>query len=163
MIRALRLLRIFRVLKLAHMLSGAGELRHAIWAARSRIAVFLTFVLICVTIIGAAMYVVEGPESGFTSVPEGMYWAVVTMTTVGYGDIAPQKPIGKLMAALIMMLGYSMIIVPTGIVSAELARGVVQPVSTQVCGHCMAEGHDADARFCKHCGENLHPPRATVG
>jgi voltage-gated potassium channel len=154
-LRALRLLRVFRVLKLAHMLSEASALRRAVWASRSKIAVFLAFVLIIVVIIGAAMHVIEGPEHGFTSIPESAYWAVVTMTTVGYGDIAPQSPIGKALAAAIMVLGYSLIIVPTGIVTAELAHSGVKPVSTQVCPDCMAEGHDVDASHCKFCGSRL--------
>jgi len=154
-LRALRLLRVFRVLKLAHMLSEAGTLRRAIWASRSKIAVFLSFVLIMIVIIGAAMHVIEGPRNGFTSIPESMYWAVVTMTTVGYGDVSPQTPLGKTIASLMMILGYSLIIVPTGIVSAELARPARKPVTTQVCPHCMAEGHDADASHCKYCGGKL--------
>ncbi|MHC4409328.1 MAG: ion transporter [Planctomycetota bacterium] len=154
-LRALRLLRVFRVLKLAHMLSEAGELRRAIWASRSKIAVFLTFVIIVVVLIGSAMHLIEGEEAGFTSIPESMYWAVVTMTTVGYGDIAPLTPLGKTLAALIMVLGYSIIIVPTGIVTAELAHGPVKAVTTQVCPACMAEGHDADASHCKYCGGKL--------
>lgn len=154
-LRALRLLRVFRVLKLAHMLSEASALRRAMWASRSKIAVFLAFVLIIVVIIGAAMHVIEGPEHGFTSIPESMYWAIVTMTTVGYGDVAPQSPLGKALAAAIMILGYSLIIIPTGIVSAELARPGVRPVSTQVCPECMAEGHDTDATHCKFCGGRL--------
>jgi len=154
-LRALRLLRVFRVLKLAHMLSEAGELRRAIWASRSKIAVFLTFVLIVVVIIGSAMHYIEGEAAGFTSIPESMYWAVVTMTTVGYGDIAPITPLGKTLAALIMVLGYSIIIVPTGIVTAELTHGSVKAVTTQVCPACMAEGHDADASHCKYCGARL--------
>jgi voltage-gated potassium channel len=153
--RALRLLRVFRVLKLGHMLSEARVLRRAVWRSRSKIAVFLTFVLTIVVIIGAAMYVIEGADAGFTSIPQGMYWAVVTMTTVGYGDIAPETPLGKALAAAIMVLGYSLIIVPTGIVSAELAHAGVKPVTTQVCPQCMAEGHDIDATHCKYCGAKL--------
>jgi voltage-gated potassium channel len=155
-LRALRLLRVFRVLKLAHMLSEASALRRAIWASRSKIAVFLSFVLIVVVIIGATMNVIEGPEAGFSSIPQSMYWAVVTMTTVGYGDVAPLTPLGKALAALIMVLGYSMIIIPTGIVTAELAHaGPVKPVTSQVCPVCMAEGHDHDASHCKYCGGRL--------
>jgi len=101
------------------------------------------------------MYVIEGADAGFTSIPESMYWAVVTMTTVGYGDIAPESALGKTLAAVIMVLGYSLIIVPTGIVSAELAQSGHKPVSTQVCPHCMAEGHDTDATHCKYCGAKL--------
>ena len=154
-LRALRLLRVFRVLKLAHMLSEASALRRAIWASRSKIAVFLAFVLISVVLIGATMHVIEGPEHGFTSIPESMYWAIVTMTTVGYGDVAPQSPLGKALAAAIMILGYSLIIIPTGIVTAELAHSGVKPVTTQVCPECMAEGHDTDATHCKYCGGRL--------
>jgi len=157
-LRALRLLRVFRVLKLAHMLSEASELRRAIWASRSKIAVFLSFVAIAVVMIGTAMYAIEGENNeGFASIPEAMYWAVVTLTTVGYGDVAPATAIGKTLAAVIMILGYSMIIVPTGIVTAELAHGapVGKRVSTQVCPHCMAEGHDPDAVHCKRCGSKL--------
>ncbi len=154
-IRALRLLRAFRIFKLAHMLSEATALREAIWATRSKITVFLAFVVIVVVIFGSAMHLIEGPENGFTSIPQSMYWAIVTMTTVGYGDIAPQTPLGKALAATIMILGYSVIIIPTGIVTAELTGGVREPLSTHVCSGCMAEGHDTDARHCKHCGKLL--------
>lgn len=155
-IRALRLLRAFRVFKLAHMLSEASALRRAVWASRAKILVFLTFVLIIVVIVGSAMHLIEGEESGFTSIPESMYWAIVTMTTVGYGDIAPQTPLGKTLAGMMMVLGYSMIIIPTGIVTAEIAQaGARQPPTTQVCPECMAEGHDADAAHCKFCGGRL--------
>ena len=157
-LRALRLLRAFRVLKLAHMLSEASGLRRAIWASRSKIAVFLSFILIVVVIIGTAMYGIEKEHNeGFQSIPESMYWAVVTMTTVGYGQVVPATALGRMLAAVIMILGYSMIIVPTGIVTAELAHGapVGARVSTQVCPGCMAEGHDVDAVFCKHCGTKI--------
>lgn len=160
-LRALRLLRVFRVLKLAHMLSEASALRRAIWASRPKIAVFLSFIVIVVVILGTAMYAIESPTNPtFTSIPQSMYWAVVTMTTVGYGDVAPASPLGKALAAVMMILGYSMIIVPTGIVSAELAHASVHsskaaPISTQVCPGCMAEGHDFDATYCKYCGEKL--------
>ncbi|MHC4958472.1 MAG: ion transporter [Planctomycetota bacterium] len=155
-LRALRLLRVFRVLKLAHMLREASALRRAFWASRSKIAVFLSFVVIVVVILGTAMSVVEGPEAGFTSIPQSMYWAVVTMTTVGYGDIAPHSPLGKALAALIMILGYSLIVVPTGLVTAQLVHeGRGHSVSTQVCPGCMAEGHDVDAKHCKYCGDAL--------
>lgn len=154
-VRSFRLLRAFRIFKLGHMLSEARDLRRALWMSRAKIAVFLAVVATIVVIIGSAMHVIEGPENGFTSIPQSMYWAVVTMTTVGYGDIAPQTPLGKTLAALIMVLGYSLIIVPTGIVSTELAHAGRKPVSTQVCPECMAEGHDADARHCKYCGSRL--------
>jgi len=163
-IRALRLLRAFRIFKLAHMLSEATALRQAIWAARAKIAVFISFVLIAVVIVGSAMHVLEGADpsddspaisSGFDSIPESMYWAVVTMTTVGYGDISPSTPTGKALAACMMLLGYCLIIVPTGIVSAELAHTTGRKMTTQVCPECLAEGHDADARHCKYCGAKL--------
>ena len=159
-IRSLRLLRVFRVFKLAHFLSEAAALRRAVWQARGKIVVFLTTVLIAVSIMGSAMYVVENvdaPSEQFTSIPQGMYWALVTMTTVGYGDIVPETPLGKLLAALLIILGYSLIIVPTGFVSAELvgAKMTTRPVSTQTCANCMQEGHDVDAAFCKYCGERL--------
>ena len=160
-VRALRLLRAFRIFKLAHMLSEATALRQAIWAARAKIAVFLSSVLIAVVIVGSAMHLIEGrsnptdPPTGFDSIPEGMYWAIVTMTTVGYGDVSPTTPIGKALAACMMILGYCMIIVPTGIVSAELAHAGSKSLTTQVCPECMAEGHDADARHCKFCGSRL--------
>ena len=162
-VRALRLLRAFRIFKLASMLSEATSLRAAIWASRAKIAVFLSVVLISVVIVGAAMHLVEGPDdeaeadaaNGFESIPASMYWTIVTMTTVGYGDVSPQTPIGKILAAGMMILGYSLIIVPTGIVSAEMAQASFRLITTQVCPHCMAEGHDADATFCKFCGEAL--------
>ncbi len=163
-IRALRLLRAFRIFKLAHMLSEATALRQAIWAARAKIAVFLSFVLIAVVIVGSAMHLIEGGDidspgqdvdTGFDSIPESMYWAIVTMTTVGYGDVSPTTGLGKTLAACMMVLGYCMIIVPTGIVSAELANASGTPPTTQVCPECMAEGHDGDALHCKYCGGKL--------
>ncbi|MCA8917482.1 MAG: ion transporter [Planctomycetes bacterium] len=155
-IRAIRLLRAFRIFKLAHFLTEANQLRRALVAAWPKIAVFLMTVLVLVVIVGSAMYVIEGPEAGFTSIPLSMYWAVVTITTVGYGDIAPQTPFGKAIAALMMICGYALIVVPTGVLSAELAKSPKkQPVSTQACPSCGAEGHDSDARFCRSCGEQL--------
>lgn len=164
-IRALRLLRAFRIFKLAHMLSEARALRQAIWASRAKIAVFLSVVTISVVIVGSAMHLIEGGRidpvteqpvaTGFDSIPESMYWAVVTMTTVGYGDVSPSTAIGKALAACMMILGYCMIIVPTGIVSAELAHAGASSLTTQVCPGCMAEGHDADAVHCKYCGAML--------
>jgi voltage-gated potassium channel len=166
-IRALRLLRVFRIFKLARYLTEATALRHALWASRAKITVFLAAVLIVVVIMGAAMYVVEGPDEPFTSIPRSAYWAVVTMTTVGYGDITPSTVIGQSLAACIMVLGYSFIIIPTGIITAELAHGVSKPITTRTCPSCSLEGHDADADFCKHCGANMEndtpgePARAT--
>ncbi|MEZ6047569.1 MAG: ion transporter [Planctomycetaceae bacterium] len=155
-VRALRLLRVFRVFKLTHMLSEATALRHAIWTARSKIAVFITFVLISVVIVGSAMHLIEGEENeGFNSIPQSMYWAIVTMTTVGYGDTAPTTIAGKALASFMMILGYCFIIVPTGIVSAELTQSAGKKVTTQVCSECMSEGHDFDAIHCKYCGSRL--------
>ncbi len=155
-IRGLRLLRVFRVFKLARFLSEADILRQAIWASQAKITVFLVTVLILVIIMGSAMYLIEsGADSGFTSIPQSMYWAIVTMTTVGYGDIAPATALGKTMAAVIMVLGYSMIIVPTGIISAEMVQTSTKPVTTQACPNCLSEGHDADAVYCKTCGYKL--------
>lgn len=159
-IRAVRLLRAFRIFKLGHMLSGAAELRQAIWATRSKITVFLATVVIAVVIEGAALHLIEGSENdGFDSIPQSMYWAIVTMTTVGYGDVTPATPLGKCLASVIMVLGYSLIIVPTGIVTAELSHSYgklgSQHITTQVCPECMKEGHDSNATFCKFCGSRL--------
>jgi voltage-gated potassium channel len=154
-IRALRILRVFRVLKLASYVSEAEELMRALQASRRKIAVFLFTVGSLVVIFGAVMYLVEGPETGFTSIPIGIYWAIVTLTTVGYGDISPQTPLGQAIASCIMVLGYGIIAVPTGIVTAELARGVIGPVSTQACRACGIGGHSPAAAFCMHCGAHL--------
>ena len=154
-IRALRLLRVFRVLKLAHYLGEANVLLYALKASRQKITVFLGAVLTVVLIMGAAMYLIEGKENGFDSIPASMYWAIVTMTTVGYGDIAPQTVIGQVLASVLMILGYGIIAVPTGIVSAELVRSPVEGVRTQVCPACDTQGHDFDATHCKYCGAKL--------
>lgn len=152
-IRALRLLRVFRILKLAHFLGEANLLGRAMRASSRKITVFLITVVTLVLIIGAVMYLIEGPESGFTSIPMSMYWAVVTMTTVGYGDIAPQTVLGQLLASAVMIIGYGIIAVPTGIVSVEMAEAYRQTAREQRrCEECGAVGHDPDAKFCKHCG-----------
>jgi voltage-gated potassium channel len=154
-IRILRLLRIFRVLKLVEYVGESGVLGRALWASRRKIGVFLLTVLTLVVIIGTLMYVVEGEEYGFTSIPVSIYWAVVTLTTVGYGDLSPQTPLGQALATLVMLLGYGIIAVPTGIVTLELNRAHPTTVTTQSCPMCAAEGHDSDARYCKHCGSQL--------
>jgi voltage-gated potassium channel len=156
-IRVIRLLRIFRIFKLTRYLGEARTLTVALRASRHKIVVFLGGVLSVVVIVGALMYLIEGPESGFTSIPRGVYWAVVTMTTVGYGDIAPESVVGQALAAFIMILGYAIIAVPTGIVSAELVEAAHKKgdVTTQACPACGGEGHDHDAVHCKHCGERL--------
>ena len=155
-IRGLRLLRVFRIFKLRRYLAEATELKRALIASRAKITVFLSTVLAIVVIAGSTMHLVEGPSSGFTSIPQSMYWAVVTMTTVGYGDIAPTTPFGKVVAALIMLLGYSLLVVPTGIITAELAHG--SSASSRACLHCSREGHDVDATHCKYCGQALRAP-----
>jgi voltage-gated potassium channel len=152
-IRALRLLRVFRVLKLAHFVGEATLLRTALLGSLKKIIVFLGTVLSVVLIVGAAMYLIEGEENGFSSIPQSIYWAIVTMTTVGYGDIAPHTVLGKMLASLLMITGYGIIAVPTGIVTVELAGAKQKMVTTQSCPACSAEGHDADARHCKYCGE----------
>jgi voltage-gated potassium channel len=155
-IRALRLLRVFRVLKLAHFVGEAGLLKAAIQASARKIVVFVFFILTNVLIIGALMYLIEGEASGFTNIPQSIYWAIVTMTTVGYGDIAPITVAGKFLASVVMILGYGVIAVPTGIVTVELAQaGRGRPITTQACPQCSAEGHDPDAAHCKYCGASL--------
>ncbi|MEM6794263.1 MAG: ion transporter [Acidobacteriota bacterium] len=154
-IRALRLLRVFRVLKLAHYVGEERLLRSALGASSRKIIVFLGVVLSLVLILGASMYLIEGEENGFTSIPISMYWAIVTMTTVGYGDIAPQTVAGKLLASAVMILGYGIIAVPTGIVTVELSNLKHDPLSTRCCKGCGAEGHARDAAFCKFCGAGL--------
>ena len=154
-IRVLRVLRIFRVLKLVQYLREARQLSQALRASRRKITVFLFAVLSLVVIFGALMYLVEKPESGFTSIPQSIYWAIVTLTTVGYGDISPQTGIGRTLAAIIMIIGYGIIAVPTGIVTAELTQSYKKGVSTQACPQCSAEGHDIDAKYCKYCGATL--------
>jgi len=154
-IRMLRVLRIFRVLKLVQYLREANTLIHALRASRRKITVFLFTVLTLVIIFGSLIYVIEGERNGFTSIPRSIYWAIVTLTTVGYGDISPVTGFGQALAALIMILGYAIIAVPTGIVTAELTGTVYKPVSTQACPNCSAEGHDVDARYCKYCGAPL--------
>lgn len=154
-VRALRLVRVFRVLKLAQYVHETATLMRALRASWRKIAVFLFVVLTLVIIVGAAMYMIEGEDAGFTSIPASVYWAIVTMTTVGYGDIAPQTPVGQMLASFVMIIGYGIIAVPTGIVTTELVRGSAASVSTQACRHCSAEGHDTDASYCKFCGELL--------
>lgn len=154
-IRSLRLLRAFRVLKLAHLLGEANVLTAALRASRPKIMVFLGTVIIAVTIIGSMMYLIEGPTHGFTSIPRAVYWAIVTITTVGYGDIHPKTPLGQALASIAMVLGYGIIAVPTGIVSVELAEASKFRFSLRACPACAAEGHDPDARFCKKCGTAL--------
>ena len=155
-IRVLRVLRVFRVLKLVRYLGEAQTLGRALAASRYRIAVFLITVLTLVVILGSFMYLIEGADAGFTSIPVSVYWAVVTLTTVGFGDITPDTAVGQFLAALIMLMGYGMIAVPTGIVSVELAHAAGRTEAAPgprilVCSGCHSGAHDEDARFCKKC------------
>jgi len=152
-IRGLRLLRIFRVFKLSRYLGEANILSEAIIQSRTRIVVFLSTITVLSFITGAGMYLVEGPKHGFTSIPQSVYWAITTLTSTGYGDTVPITPIGKLLAVFIMIMGYSLIIVPTGIISTEMMK--LGDISTQACKNCSKEGHDFNAKFCKHCGSEL--------
>lgn len=155
-IRILRLLRVFRLLKLSEYVTEADTLRLALRASRRKISVFLSAVILLVVIIGSLMYVVEGEEHGFTSIPLSIYWAIVTLTTVGYGDLSPRTPFGQILASVVMIIGYGIIAVPTGIVTVELAQAARQrKVTSQSCPVCSAEGHDPDALHCKYCGAHL--------
>lgn len=158
-VRTLRLLRVFRVFKLARYLSEATALRRALILSRHKIAVFLATVLIVVLIASAIMHIVEGNagNTAFDSMPSAMYWAIITMTTVGYGDITPATSLGKLVTAILVLVGYSLIIIPTGILSAEMASAVRREPTTRACPSCMAEGHDANAIYCNRCGQLLDP------
>ncbi len=156
-IRALRLVRVFRVFKLTHYSSEARALMTALHETRQRVTVFLVVVLTLILIIGSTMYLIEGvePDTQFTSIPRSVYWAIVTMTTVGYGDIAPRTILGQTLAAGVMILGYAIIIVPIGVFSAEMAAVRRRETSNQACPSCSAEGHDVDAKYCKYCGSML--------
>lgn len=154
-IRILRMLRVFRVLKLVHFLGEANVLGRALRASRHKIGVFLLTVLSIVVIVGSLMYVIEGPESGFTSIPVGIYWAIVTLTTVGYGDIAPQTAPGQLLASLLMITGFGIIAVPTGIVTVALSQAASAGASQVPCPRCRRAGHEADAVYCRYCGGEL--------
>lgn len=164
-LRALRLLRVFRILKLARYLGASNMLTTALKASRAKISVFLFAVLIVCIIFGTLMYLIEGESSGFTSIPVSVYWCIVTLTTVGFGDIAPVTPIGQLIAAVIMILGYGIIAVPTGIVSAEYTsqskpkNDIEKPkvnLNSQSCSNCLSEKHQDDAEYCHKCGHHLY-------
>lgn len=153
-IRILRILRLFRVFKLTRYMGEARFLVAALRASHYKISVFLLTIASIVVIMGALMYLVEGPESGFTSIPRGIYWAIVTMTTVGYGDIAPRSPLGQAFAATLMIIGYSIIAVPTGVVTVELAQ-ISKTIQMIPCPGCGLKAHLQDARYCRHCGSKL--------
>lgn len=155
-IRILRLLRVFRILKLTRYTQASRSLARALWASREKISVFIFFVIILVIVVGTIMYIIEGEEHGFTSIPRGIYWAIVTLTTVGYGDISPETSMGQFLASIVMIMGYAIIAVPTGIVTAE----IINPSSkknTQVCTECLHHTHDDDAEYCKKCGAEINP------
>jgi len=155
-LRALRLLRVFRILKLARFIGASNQFTAALKASKVKILVFLSFVVILCIILGSVMYLVEsGEESGFTSIPRSVYWAIVTMTTVGYGDIAPITPLGQFIASIIMILGYGIIAIPTGIVTSEMTKAQVH-TNTQSCQNCTAEGHNDGAGYCYDCGHKLN-------
>lgn len=158
-IRALRLLRVFRLLKLARYIGESNKLVNALKASRIKISVFLLFIVILCVILGTIMYLIEGAESGFTSIPRSIYWCIVTMTTVGFGDIAPQTPLGQLLASVVMILGYGVLAVPTGIVSAEYAElnnndDKKEPLKT--CANCGTTALVVNASYCHHCGTSLN-------
>ena len=160
-IRGLRLLRVMRIFKLAGFLGQANLLLVALRGSRRKILVFLATVLLLDLIAGSAMYLIEGAEGGFTSIPRSVYWAIVTMTTVGYGDIAPVTVPGQMLAALVMLLGYAILAVPTGIVTAEIVEQIrPREITTRSCPHCLSEGHLRDAKFCRDCGQALTAPEA---
>lgn len=157
-IRSLRLLRVFRIFQLPRYVSESQTLIKALKASKQRIGVFFLFVIMIVIILGTVMYLVEDKDAGFTNIPQSIYWAVVTLTTVGYGDIAPVTGLGKFIAGFVMILGYAIIAIPTGIITSEMNRvNKKDGVSTQVCPNCLKEGHDTDAEFCKFCGAEINP------
>ena len=153
--RVLRLLRIFRVFKLTRYINAGSIIIEALKESRTKISVFLFGVLTIVTILGTLMYMIEGEQNGFVSIPKSIYWAIVTMTTVGYGDITPLTTLGQLLASFMMILGYAIIAVPTGIITVEMVKK--RNLTTQVCPNCIREGHEKDAEFCKYCGTKLNP------
>jgi voltage-gated potassium channel len=154
-LRLLRLLRIFRILKLSYYLDESAVMTKALIASRRKLLVFLLAILTLVAILGTIIFVVEGPENGFSSIPKSVYWAIVTLTTVGYGDIYPQTPLGQAIASMVMIMGYAIIAVPTGIVTVELARSSTNLNVALACPSCMLEGHEKDAVHCRRCGESL--------
>ncbi|WP_434353553.1 ion transporter [Psychrobacter sp. HD31] len=155
-VRILRILRVFRVLKLAAYMKQASFLASALNSSKQKIFVFFLFVLLVVTVFGSVLYVIEGPENGFTSIPISIYWAIVTLTTVGYGDISPKTPLGQAVASMIMIVGYSIIAVPTGIFTSELAKNMRPQLHPVTCPNCGKYGHASGAHYCDRCGHELH-------
>jgi voltage-gated potassium channel len=161
-IRVFRLLRIARVFRLTRFVNEGQVLSKALRGSLTKITVFLGVVLMMVVVVGAVMYVVEGRASGYTSIPKSIYWAIVTLTTVGFGDITPVTPLGQFLASVLMITGYGIIAVPTGIVSVELANAERLSTSTRICPNCQKEGHTVQANFCDNCGFELHQPALKV-
>lgn len=163
-VRILRVLRLFRVLKLTQYVEESSVLLGALWRSRRKIFLFISLLLTIAVVFGALMFVVEGPEHGFATIPTGMYWAITTMATVGYGDLVPQTPVGRLVASALVLIGYSIIAVPTGIYTAELASNMRHAGRAQrdarSCGDCGLGGHSPDSVFCRGCGERLSAPEA---
>jgi len=155
-IRIIRLIRIFRIFKLSRYLRGANVMQIALRSSQPKIIVFLLSVSLIVVVLGTLMYIVEGQTNGFENIPKSIYWAIVTLTTVGYGDVVPVTSMGKFLASMIMILGYGIIAVPTGIVSASMVKATQKSVSTQACRECSKEGHEPDAKHCKFCGTILN-------
>lgn len=161
-IRLLRVMRIFRILKLVRYLQDSNILMRSLLGARRKVLIFFSTVAVLVTIFGSLVYVIEGPGNGFTSIPQSIYWAIVTITTVGYGDVAPQTPLGKAVASLTMLLGYSILAEPTGSITAELNQEMSSHRSLVKCPNCSLSGHESDALYCKHCGSELADPDKRV-
>jgi voltage-gated potassium channel len=155
MLRLIRVMRIFRILKLIQYVGEADLLIKALKASSRKVTVFLLGIIIFVSIFGSLMHFIEGGEHGFSSIPQSMYWAIVTLTTVGYGDVAPHTPMGKAFASLVMIMGYAVLAVPTGIVTVEFSKAFHQNIPTRCCESCGKEGHDDDAIYCKKCGEEI--------
>lgn len=161
-IRLIRVMRIFRILKLVRYLQDSNILVRSLLMARRKVFIFFSAVAILVTIFGTLLYVIEGPDNGFTSVPQSIYWAIVTITTVGYGDLVPQTALGKGVAAITMLMGYSILAVPTGIITVELNNEMQSHKHLVKCPNCMKTGHEPDAMYCKHCGSKLADPDRRV-
>ena len=160
-IRVLRVMRVFRVLRMVRFVGEAEMLAQALRASSRKITVFVTAVAAVVVVIGCLMYLIEGEANGFTSIPRSIYWAIITMTTVGYGDITPQTPLGQAFASLVMIMGYGIIAIPTGIVTLEISEASRRSTNTRTCPQCSAEGHVPEAGFCWRCGEHLFRSQAT--
>ncbi len=156
-IRVLRVLRIFRILNMGKYSGQLELLKSSLYGSRRKISVFVMMVFTLVLTLGSIMFLIEGPQNGFTSIPKSIYWAIVTLTTVGYGDLSPQTPLGQIISSVVMLVGYAIIAVPTGIVAVDIYKGLEgQSTSTQSCPNCGSDSHDPDAMFCKHCGSKIN-------